>query len=227
MVEGEWEIQEVRMMGDTIVLRVAANSNLKPLPGQYFLVYTPGAHETAAAALFLTGEPHFSWDLTGVIPSDWTPGRRLRWRGPLGHGFDLPAKAARIAFVPWHDQGLTLLPLLQQALKQQAAVTWYSRQVPEWLPPQVEVLPLESLPEAVNWADYLASSCDWRNLNALLAALGLKSTDRLKFKAEVLVGTPLVCGGIGECRVCSIKTRHGWKIACKNGPVFDLDQLEV
>lgn len=227
MADGEWEIQEVRLMGETLVLRIPAVPTLKPLPGQYFQVVAPGTEAPAAAALFLAGEQPSQWDLAGTIPPDWVPGRRLRWRGPLGRGFDLPAGASRTAFVPWRVSGLTLLPLLQQALRRKAAVTWYSRQVPGWLPPQVEVLPPESLPEVGNWADYAALICDMNHLTELRAALGLNSSDRMKCPAEVLVNTPLVCGGVGECGVCAVKTRRGWKLACKGGPVFDLDQLEV
>lgn len=227
MADGEWEIQEVRMMGETLVLRIPAVSTLKPLPGQYFQVVAPGTVEPAASTLFLAGEQPSHWDLAGTIPPDWVPCRRLRWRGPLGHGFDLPASAARTAFVPWHNSGLILLPLLQQALWQKAAVTWYSRQVPGWLPPQVEVLPQESLPEAVNWADYMALVSEAKHITELSVALGLSSTSTLKLRAEVLVQTPLVCGGVGECGVCAVKTHRGWKFACKDGPVFDLEQLEV
>lgn len=227
MADGEWVVQEVRMMGETLVLRIPAVPTLKPLPGQYFQVYAPGTAESAASALFLAGEQPSHWDLVGTIPPDWVPGGRLRWRGPLGRGFDLPAGAARTAFVPWQNSGLTMLPLLQQALRRKAAVTWYSRQVPGWLPPQVEVLPPESLLDAANWADYLALTCDIKHLTELHAALGLNPSDRLKSKAEVLVRTPLVCGGVGECGVCAVKTRRGWKLACKDGPVFDLEQLEA
>ncbi len=227
MADGEWEIQEVRMMGGTLVLRIPAVTSLKPQPGQYFHVYAPGTAEPVSAALFLAAENQSHWDLTGMIPSDWVPGKRLRWRGPLGHGFELPARAVRTAFVPWHDSGLTLLPLLQQALRQKAAATWYSHQVPNWLPTQVEVLPPESLPEVVPWANYMALVSDLKHFTELADTLGLNLTDPLKLRAEVLVQTPLVCGGIGECGVCAVKTRRGWKLACKNGPVFDLGQLEV
>lgn len=227
MADGEWEIHEIRMMGTCLVLRVPAVPNLKPLPGQYFQVFAPGCSQTAAVSLFLAGGNHDSLDLTGEIPSDWNPGKKLRWRGPLGHGFELPAKVEKTAFVPWLNPGLVLLPLLEKALGQQAAVTWYSRQVPDWLPPQVEVLPPESLPDAVNWAEYIAITCDLKHLSDLTAALGGKPTDHPKCRIEVLVHTPLVCGGSGACGVCSVKIRRGWKLACKDGPVFALEQLEV
>jgi len=44
-------------------------------------------------------------------------------------------------------------------------------------------------------------------------------------EAQVLVVTPMPCGGLAECGVCAFTTRRGWKMACKDGPVFDLSEL--
>ena len=33
-------------------------------------------------------------------------------------------------------------------------------------------------------------------------------------------------GGQGECGVCAVRTRSGWSLACKDGPVYDLAELE-
>lgn len=227
MAEGEWVIQEIRMAGPNLVLRIPASPNLKPTGGQFFQVYALGFDEPCATSLFFGGDYHHYWDLVGAVPAYWNPGTRLRWRGPLGRGFVLPPNARKAAFVPWLDQGLSLLPLVHLALDKQAAIVWYSYQVPDWLPSSVEVLPPDLLPEVFNWADYLAVTCNQKNLDKLATALGLPSASRLNCKAEVLVHTPLVCAGIGECGVCSVKMHRGWKKACKDGPVFDLDQLEL
>jgi NAD(P)H-flavin reductase len=40
-----------------------------------------------------------------------------------------------------------------------------------------------------------------------------------------LVVAPMPCGGLAECGVCAVTTRRGWKLACKDGPVFDLGEL--
>lgn len=227
MAEGEWVIQEIRMAGPDLVLRIPASPNLKPAGGQFFQVYAPGFDEPSATSLFFGGDYHQSWDLVGVIPAGWNPGTCLHWRGPLGRGFTLPENARKAAFVPWLDQGLSLLPLVHRALDKQAACVWYGYKVPDWLPLSVEVLPPDLLPEVFNWADYLAMKCNLIQLGKLAAALGLSAASQLNCKAEVLVHTPLVCAGIGECGVCSVKTKHGWKQACKDGPVFDLDLLEL
>jgi hypothetical protein len=43
--------------------------------------------------------------------------------------------------------------------------------------------------------------------------------------AQVLVVTPAPCGGLAECGVCAVTTRRGWKMACKDGPVFSLNEF--
>ena len=44
-------------------------------------------------------------------------------------------------------------------------------------------------------------------------------------EAQALIVTPMPCGGIAECGVCAVTVRRGWKMACKDGPVFDLKEL--
>jgi hypothetical protein len=31
---------------------------------------------------------------------------------------------------------------------------------------------------------------------------------------------------MADCGVCGVKGRRGWRLACKDGPVFDLNDLE-
>jgi NAD(P)H-flavin reductase len=33
------------------------------------------------------------------------------------------------------------------------------------------------------------------------------------------------CGGVADCGACAVETRLGWKLACEDGPVFDLIDL--
>jgi NAD(P)H-flavin reductase len=34
------------------------------------------------------------------------------------------------------------------------------------------------------------------------------------------------CSGLADCGVCAVPARRGYKLACKDGPVFDLDELD-
>jgi hypothetical protein len=167
------------------------------------------------------------WLLIGQIPSFWQPGIRLSWRGPLGRGFSLPLAARRVALAAWQQPATSLPALVNLALAQDANVVWYSNHLPEWLPPSVEVLSPESLPEVWGWADYLALECRLDYLSHLARTLNIVSNDRLACTTEILVHTPLTCGGMAECGVCAVRTKQGVKLACKDGPVFDLEQLEL
>ena len=42
--------------------------------------------------------------------------------------------------------------------------------------------------------------------------------------AQALVAPPMACG-VGACQGCGVDTAHGMKLACADGPVFDLLEL--
>jgi len=227
MAEGEWEILEISLGDGGMQVTVSALPHLSLSPGQYFLAFAPGRDEPAATALFLTASGETVWRLNGFIPPAWQPGTRLCWRGPLGRGFRFPPSARRVALAPWAGSTDSLAPLVNEALSQNAAVVWYSDRLPAYLPASVEVLPLDTLAEVWNWADYLALECDLRDLPRLAAALGWDGIRRPGCLTEILLHTPLTCGGMADCGVCAVRTRRGWKMACKDGPVFDLAELEL
>jgi hypothetical protein len=122
---------------------------------------------------------------------------------------------------------LRLLPLIEKALAQQADVAVYAPGSSEHLPPAVELLPVGQLAEALQWANFLAMETPPENLRALRSALGLARGKRSPCAAQVLLCLPFACGGPAECGVCAVQTRRGWALGCKDGPVFDLDSLEV
>ena len=68
-------------------------------------------------------------------------------RGPLGHGFHVPATAHRVALAALDQSFGRLLPLIDLALEQGAAVALCGMNLPAHLPSAVEVLPLDALPE--------------------------------------------------------------------------------
>ena len=44
-------------------------------------------------------------------------------------------------------------------------------------------------------------------------------------RGEVLVVTPMPCGGRAQCGVCTVATAKGAKLACEEGPVFPLAEI--
>ena len=227
MAEGQWVIQEIHQRGSSLLLRVPANQGGKLDAGQYFQVYAPGYGEPVAVPLFLAGDNQTWRELTGEFPAYWNPGVQLNWRGPLGRSFKMPLKARKIALVPGTGLDLALLPLIAQALQRDAAVVWGSRQVPNDLPASVEVLPPEILTEIYHWADYLALIVSPDQLDNLPTQLGMVADVNLACRVEVLVHTVMACGGVAECGVCAVKSRRGCRLACKDGPVFDLTELDL
>ena len=232
MQRAEIVLLEVRLEGEGLTGgRIECPPGLLPAPGQYLLAHVAGGAEPLPSALFAarwlpgaasTGE----LELAPPLPAGWTAGTRLAVRGPLGRGFNLPATARQVALVAAGGTPHPLLPLVDVALAQGAAVALYTRSVPAGLPSEVEVLPPDALFDVPGWADYLAVHLQPGHLSGLRRRFGLAPHDVMPVPAQVLVQIPMPCGGIGECGVCAVATRRGWKLACKDGPVFDFNDLK-
>ena len=187
------------------------------------------------APVFSAGSVPGGFLIAPPIPLTWQPGTTLSLRGPLGRGFSLPASARSVALVALGDTYARLKPLLMAALEQTASVVLVSELSLPDLPPEVEIQPVSALPEVAQWADYLAIDVDRESLPGLREMLGFGEQAGVKIEAQaapwrapaerVLVVTPMPCGGMAECGVCAVTVRRGWKMACKDGPVFDLNEL--
>ena len=241
MLRCEVTLVEVRLESGGTGGRIECPPGLRPEPGQYLLAHALGQDEALPVALFAARALSLSLsgdvaagelELAPPLPPGWTPGTRLAVRGPLGRGFILPGSARQVALVGLGVPPYRLLPLADLALAQGAAVALYTRSVPDGLPPEVEVLPLESLPEVVGWADYAAFDLAPGALAGIKKRFGLLPHTPLPVPAQVLVRVPMPCGGIAECGLCAVEmvyrsgSRRGWKLACKEGPVFDFNELE-
>ncbi len=124
-----------------------------------------------------------------------------------------------------------LVPLAEAVLKSGAAVTLaYDRQtthqMPADLPSAIEIVPWDAQAELLTWSDYIAIDLALDDLAILRHRLGIKPGDRLFCPAQVLVHTAMPCGGAADCGVCGVRMKRGWKLACKDGPVFTLEELD-
>ena len=115
--------------------------------------------------------------------------------------------------------------MLDAAFAQEAAVTLVCENPVDDLPLQVEVQPLGALPDACSWADYLAIDAARESIPALKQILGNIDPIKIPGEAQILVRTPMPCGALAECGVCSVELRNGIQFACEEGPVFDLKSL--
>ncbi len=235
---GNGTVAELVLLDRLPTVRIVCPKGIIPAPGQYLMAYAEGSDAPLATILFRAramaapGQPDIgSFVAAPPTPAHWLPGTCLRMRGPLGHGFMLPTTARRIGLVsfdapdtPASSSARRLLALLEQALRQDASVTLVCERSPEDLPLQVEVQPLQALPDVSNWADYIAIDSPRESLAELKNKLAM-SSGSARAHTQVLVSTPMPCGGLGDCGVCSVERPGGTKLACVDGPVFDFNQL--
>jgi hypothetical protein len=162
-MQAEGKVVELVLVDGLSAARIVCLPRLIPPPGTYLLAYSPGSDSPLATTIFRAGffgDPHSMGEdgflIAPPVPESWTPGTRLYLRGPLGHGFAMPATARRIALAAYDSSPRRLLALLKTAFKQEAEVTLVCESQPDDLPLQVEVQPLRALAEVCGWADYLA-----------------------------------------------------------------------
>ena len=222
MKQGTGELVELYLDDELTGGRFFCPQNMIPAPGQYLLAHNPASDAPLPVPLFNAGSTPGGFRIAPPIPSTWQPGTPLLLRGPLGNGFSLPASARHVALVPLGNTTTRLKLLLTVALKQDASVVLVSDMDLLGLPHEVEIQPLAALPEIAQWADYLALDVPRESLPGLRQMLGLGGRTG---EAQVLVVTSTPCGGMADCGVCAVTTRRGWKLACKDGPVFDLKDL--
>ncbi len=234
MSQGEGKVLEIWLEGNEPAGRIACPPAMRPAPGQYLLASSPDPLEPLPVALFpalpADREPSAGCLTVAALPANWNASTPLLLRGPLGKGFSPPVTAHKIALAVIDGPSALLMPVALQALERGAPVTLYAGHIPARLPNEIEVQPLEALPEAAAWADYLAISLSMRPslVSELRKRLGLSNpfAGRCPIPVQVLVRTAMPCGGVALCGVCSVYTRSGWQLACKDGPVFELDDLE-
>lgn len=195
-----------------------------PAPGQYILAEDPGS--ILAVPLFLEETLEGGFLSASPVPRTWEPGMELKLRGPLGHGFRIPASVRRVALASLNHTAGRLLPLLKDIIRSGGAAALFSTGPLPPLPPEAEAYPLIDLPSAVSWADFLAVDGSLDSLPELRGCLGLRPGEQPPCAGQVLVSAPMPCGGSAECGACAVRTRRGWKLTCKDGPVFDLNELD-
>lgn len=214
--------------GGLAAARVRCSAGAIPAAGQYLLAWSPEDEDAPLAApLFIEEIVQDGFLAAPPIPQTWQPGSRLALRGPLGHGFSLPAGARRVALAAFGETIARLLPLLSQALKSGAAVTLFTDCPLPVLPAALEISPLRELPGGLPWADFLALDLPIRALPDLTAALGLRPGAGLPCPAQALLLGSMPCAGMAECGACAVPSGRGWKLACKDGPVFDWNVLTI
>lgn len=223
MHTGKGHIAELVLADGRRYVRLACPPQLIPTPGQ-FLLASDASDSPLPLPLFYTDSAPQGFIAAVPAPVVWSPGSTIHLRGPLGRGFSLPPAARKIALVAFDDSAARLKGLIRPALRQGAAVVLVSDSAPEDVPDEVEVQPLPALEDILTWADYLSLDIRRENLSALRERLG-KLDSMARVEAQALICTPIPCGGIAECGVCAVTMKSEWRLACKDGPVFDWRDL--
>ena len=224
MSAGKGQLLELILEDGFRYARVTCPPNLVPAPGQYLLA-SDGTDSPLPVPLFYTDSVPQGFIAAAPVTTAWTPGLVLHLRGPLGRGFSLPLAARKVGLVALDDDPSCLKGLIRPSLKQNAAVVLVSGSVPENLPDDVEVQPLSALHDILAWTDYVAFDTARENLHSLRERLGKRNQLAAGLGAQILIRTPIPCGGIAECGVCAVTLSSQWKLACKDGPVFDWGEV--
>ncbi|MBE7554570.1 MAG: hypothetical protein HS126_26270 [Anaerolineales bacterium] len=175
------------------------------------------------------------------------PGDTLDVMGPLGNGFPLPKSVRHLLLVSDTPDIGPLLGQMERAIAVGVAVTLalgasrVSRLYPvAALPPVVE-FQAATLDGSLGYrgpvADLLPDLLRWADLTCAAGSLTLYRTlrrqleqARLRAEADFLYGLnaePLMACGVGACLSCTVNTDTGPRLACVDGPVFDLVKLNL
>jgi hypothetical protein len=224
MHTGKGQVLETILKDGQRLARIACPANLIPSAGQYLLA-SDASDSPLPVPLYYTDSAPEGFLAAPPIPDSWMPGLSISLRGPVGRGFTLPVSARRIALVAFDASPLRLHGLIQPALKQGAAVVLVSNFAVDNLSDEVEAQPLSALLDVMVWVDYAAFDVARINLFELREKLGMLKRLPALHEAQVLIRTAVPCGGIAECGVCAVSLKSGWKLACKDGPVFDIREI--
>jgi hypothetical protein len=216
-------VREIRLGPSGRSAWIECPTQSQPAAGQYLLGWAiDDGGAPLAAPVFPAAFAEGRFLAAAPLPKTWEPGTTIILQGPLGRGFDLPAFSSRLVMAALGDTAERMTVLLPQLLARGCAVAICAGCAVPALPPEVEFFPLDSLGEALPWADFL------------ILDLPLSAFDRLKAllvsplpAGQVLVESLMPCGGLGECGACAVQGRRAPKLVCKDGPVFSLDELAV
>ena len=170
------------------------------------------------------------------------PGARIDLIGPLGQGFEVPAPVRRLLLVASTARLPLLLPLAWPEPERNVALLLSASTAAELypirlLPPALEVhvvtadgsaghegSTLDLFPDLARWADSICIASDPATYPALAEIVREVRVGPGHRFAQALVVPPMACG-VGACRGCAVPVARGTKLACTDGPVFDLLEL--
>ena len=160
--------------------------------------------------------------------------------GPLGKGFEIYPSSRNLLLVAGGVGIAPLVALAEHAIarglkvklvigEKNAAKIYPERLLPSGIKPVVATedgslgqkgMVTDILPKLIPAADQIFV-CGPLPMYQAIAKMGSKLGDK---PTQVLLETVMGCG-VGACLSCSIETRQGRKLVCKDGPVFEFGDI--
>ncbi|MHC1740324.1 MAG: hypothetical protein AB9897_04355 [Anaerolineaceae bacterium] len=216
-------ITDIIETGGEMAAQVRLNRAIFPLPGQYLQAKVVQGSEAMPVTVLPVDSGGEGLRILPLTPQNWHVGDQINLRGPLGNGFHLPTGSEKIGLVSFgQGKAAPLLPLAQVLLASGKEVALVTDSPLQGLPMALEILPGDQQVEVAIWADALAICAGRQDIPDLLKRLGREASRKAM---EVLILTEMPCAGLAACGICAIKTKKGWKLACKDGPVFPFAEL--
>ena len=168
-------------------------------------------------------------------------GENIDLLGPLGNGFSINPTSQNLLLVAGGIGIAPLFFLADEALNKGYPVTLllgaataaqlYPR---HWLPSEAKLITTtedgtngqkgmitDLLPDFIGWADQIFAC----GPTPMYRNMATKHHQLLKHKpVQISLEVRMGCG-LGVCYGCTVKTKSGLKQVCKDGPVFDLDDI--
>src|SRR5688572_32333414 len=118
MKTGQGKVEEILLDGS---LRIQCSPDLIPFPGQYLM-----AHKNASdlplpvSVFFMDSSPNGF--RCAPLSIKLQPGDLINFRGPIGHGFQIPPFAKKIALIAYEKTFAHLHGLISLAIKQNVEI---------------------------------------------------------------------------------------------------------
>jgi len=166
-------------------------------------------------------------------------GDRIDLLGPMGNGYFIDSASSNLLLVPGGIGIAPLCFLARTALEQGFLVTLLLGATTEAQLCPNHLLPsgtrcitatedgtkgkkgmiTDLLPEHIDWADQVFA-CGPSSMYRAMASQNLLRDKPTQISLEVRMGC-----GLGVCYGCTVKTKSGLKQVCKDGPIFNLDDI--
>ena len=172
-------------------------------------------------------------------------GDKIDILGPLGKGFSIEPGSRNLLLVAGGIGIAPLAFLLQHASPKHGVTLIYGASTARGLcsfsplPSGVQFVPVtedgsrgrkglasEVLPDFLDWADQVYACGPVGMYKAMAEQISLRTQrSNLKLKkCQISLEVRMGCG-IGACYGCSINTKKGLRKVCRDGPVFELDDI--